>query len=142
VFARIWLLRAPGENNEDEILKRVLEVAPSKTAQSLPRPVVYPSAQGFFDSRHNVQFPEGFEIFRTYLGREFRALASSGSWVMSHDNSAHRSLNELSKAIGARTENAWRNWFYLDQDGIRKAVADLRNPATVSFRSAQAPNND
>lgn len=142
VFARIWLLRAPGESNEDEILKRILDVAPNRTAQFLPRPVVQASAEGFFDSRHNVQFPEGFEIFRTYLGREFRALASSGSWVMSHDNTAHRSLNELSKAIGARTENAWKNWFFLDKEGFRKAVADLRNPAAVSIRSAQAPDEE
>jgi hypothetical protein len=26
-------------------------------------------------------------------------------------------LNELSRAIGAKTENAWLNWLYLDDRG-------------------------
>ena len=80
---------------------------------------------GVFDRRHGVQFPEGFEVFRVYLGRDFEARATNGSWVRS-DGTSYRTLNELSCSIGARTENAWANWFFKDENGRRVAVAAPR----------------
>jgi hypothetical protein len=39
----------------------------------------------------------------------------------------------LSRSIGARTENAWANWFFKDQDGRRVAVAALRKGSPESL---------
>jgi hypothetical protein len=80
-------------------------------------------------------FREGFPIFRTYLGQTFRAHASAGAWVLEPDGQRFSSLNELSKAIGAKTENAWVNWFFVDDAGTRRPVGDLRDPSTVASRS-------
>jgi hypothetical protein len=130
VFARIWALRLLGESTEDVILRRVLGV--SQSARD-PNAVEEPTTAGIFDVSNDVRFPEGFEIFRTYFGQEFRARANDGGWLL-EDGSKFRSLNQLSRAIGARTENAWINWYFLDDDGHRRPVSDLRSQARVASR--------
>ena len=140
VFARIWSLRQLGEDTEDAILSRILGCAANPTTASTPS---LPGA-GLLDSRSGVLFPEDFEIFRTYLGVEYRARITSGKWVLENDGRAFQSLNELSRAIGAKTENAWLNWLYLDERGIRHPVSKLRNPNVIATRSRQkeAPVQD
>jgi len=128
VFARIWSLRGPGEESEDSILRRVLERVPDSS------PLPQPSGEGFYDVRHRVAFPGGFEVFRTYRGTAYRARARGGRWVLASDGRAYGSLNELSRAIGARTENAWINWFFFDDSGQRRSVSDLRDSTTVLSR--------
>lgn len=131
IFARIWSLRQPGEDTEEAILSRILGcVAPHETAALSDR-------AGLFDPRSGVHFPEGFEIFRIYLGIQYRARIVGGKWALGSDSRAFQSLNELSRAIGAKTENAWINWLYLDDGGIRCPVSKLRNPNSITTRSRQ-----
>jgi hypothetical protein len=125
VFARIWFLRRPGEQSEDAVLRRVLGCEESEDDVQPPAPGIGSGETGVLDRRHDVQFPEGFEVFRVYLGRDYSARASKGNWVRS-DGTSYRSLNELSRSIGARTENAWVNWFFKDRNGRRVAVSTLR----------------
>jgi hypothetical protein len=136
VFALLWSLRKPGEETEDAVLKRILKARASDA--SMPADISSPQRGGVYDARHRVSFPEGFELFRSYLGREYRARAIGGRWILQDDGRACGSLNELSRAIGARTENAWANWFYLDEFGQRRAVSNLRQPGTIASRSRQA----
>ncbi len=135
VFARIWTLRRADENTEDEILHRFLGCQGPRRDDSSSAPPTPPSGgMGFYDARHGVHFAQGFEIFRTYLGVEYRAQARDGSWVLQGDGRVFRSLNELSRAIGAKTENAWVNWLYRDQLSGRRPVADLRDPKKIATR--------
>jgi hypothetical protein len=127
VFASLWGARAAGENTEDDILRRLLGLPLVPGKADAPR-------VGFQDRRHNVTFPAGFEIFRTYLGHRYSARAEGGAWVLG-DGRTFASLNELSRGIGARTENAWMNWFYGDASGARCPVSQLRTSATVATRS-------
>jgi len=135
VFARIWALRRPGEESENAILQRVLDCRGAETQKERDKSAAFASEPdgpeaGIFDRRHNVRFPEGFEVSRVYLGQDFRAHASKGNWIRS-DGMKFRSLNELSRSIGARTENAWLNWFFVARDGSRAPVATLRKGAAV-----------
>jgi len=136
VFAKIWSLREDGEETEDAILQRVLGCATGKHAQQPDQTsdtALAPNG-GFYDRRFNVHFQEGFEIFRNYLGTDYRARATGGHWVLLNDGSPHRSLNELSRAIGAKRENAWVNWFFLGPNGERRAVSDLRDQSRITRR--------
>lgn len=140
VFARIWSLRRAGEDTEDMILRRVLECPSAPNAVSLPIPSPQPQ-NGLSDSRSGVFFVEGFEVFRVYLGKEYRARVVSGAWMLLNDNRTFGSLNELSRAIGAKTENAWLNWYFIDQSGKRRAASDLRDPNTIPSRSRSPETN-
>lgn len=133
IFARIWSLRKPGEDTEDAILSRVLGFS-SNQAGSFSAPSL---EIGLLDPRSGVLFSDGFEVFRTYLGVEYRARITSGKWVLESDGRTFQSLNELSRAIGARTENAWLNWLYLDERGMRHPVSKLRDPSVIAIRSRQ-----
>jgi hypothetical protein len=53
---------------------------------------------------------------------------------LANDSKTYQSLNELSKAIGAKVENAWANWFYSAPDGQRKPIFPLRDPTKVTRR--------
>jgi hypothetical protein len=132
VYARIWALREPGEETEDAILRRELSCLQSSDLDHLPEAGKRP---GYYDARHRVAFPEGFEVFRTYMGEDFRAHARGGTWLLLNDGVTYGSLNELSRAIGAKTENAWVNWYFRDECGNRRVVSDLRDPSSVSSRS-------
>jgi hypothetical protein len=124
-YAAIWAARQPGEDSEDDILGRVLKVprAPiNKPANG--RPTL--NKVGFRDPRFDIELAEGFEIFRTYLGTDYRATAKDGSWVLGHTGKSYPSLNQLSRAIGAKIENAWNNWYYAGADGKRQLITTLR----------------
>jgi hypothetical protein len=133
VFAHLWSVRRPGEDTEDVILRRVLGLF-SDPAENSPAPSI---ETGLFDSRSGVLFLDGFEVFRTYLGVEYRARITSGKWVLESDGRTFQSLNEVSRAIGAKTENAWLNWLYLDDRGTRHPVSKLRDPSVIPTRSRQ-----
>lgn len=137
-YSKIWALRQEGEENEDDILRRVLIAIPEHMDST-----VSVSGFGFSDARHNVHFPENFKIKRRYLGSEFEAIATSGQWRLLKDGQLYGSLNELSKAIGAKTENAWLNWNFADENGKIRKVGDLRQVRETSSRQqvrhAEAP---
>src|SRR5216684_3479652 len=97
VFAALWAARRGDEQSEDEILRGLLKVKPAEKPTA-------PSAKpkiGYADPRNGLQFPEGFEVFRNYLGTEYRARASQGAWVRVDNDEAYPSLNALNQSIGA-----------------------------------------
>jgi hypothetical protein len=132
VFARIWSLREDGEDSEDSILRRVLWTnhGSSESAPSTPQ-----LPQGLRDHRFGVTFPDGFQIERIYLGKKHRASVVRGQWVIEGIAERFSTLNELSRAIGTKTENAWVNWYFVDASGRRRPVSDLREPSKVASRS-------
>ena len=141
VFARIWAVRQEGEESEDAILNRLLgggKVAESDTTS----PHSPPNVGGHTERSYGVQFAGGFEIFRTYLGQSYRAHAVQLGWILDKDNKTYPTLNELGKAIGAKVENAWANWFYLTPEGQRKSVATLRDPSKVAHRARGPVDGD
>jgi hypothetical protein len=124
VYASIWAARQPGEDSEDSVLRRLLKVPPPPTKSTNGRS---PSDKiGFRDPRFGIELPEGFEIFRTYRGTEYRAKATGGKWQLLSTGSSYPSLNQLSRAIGTSVENAWQNWYYTGTDGKRQLVTNLR----------------
>lgn len=133
-FAAIWADRQPGEDNEDAIIARKFgikrQAAPATVSPARDLRVT----TGFHDPRFEFVVPPGFEVFRVFKGKKYTAQAISGFWVSNHNGMGYPSLNELSKAIGAGTENAWRAWFYRDDKGVRRPVDDLRTPGTVTKR--------
>ena|SRR5437879_3134600 len=123
VYAAIWAARKHGEETEDAILRRLLEVP----LESGPRNGRAASDKiGFRDPRFGIELPEGFEIFRTYLGTEYRAIARDGGWLLTATGKLYPSLNQLSRAVGAKVENAWNNWYFAGNDGKRRLVTSLR----------------
>ncbi|CAN0511348.1 unnamed protein product, partial [Discosporangium mesarthrocarpum] len=94
---------------------------------------------GLRDRRFGVYFPEGFQIERTYRGQMYRAYIDKAHWCIEGISGQFSTLNELSRAIGTKTENAWVNWFFINEDGDRKPVSVLRDPKKISARRSQ-PN--
>lgn len=107
VFAAIWAQRQGGEESEDAILSRIL----------LGPVVLDPGSSSRL---------EGVEVSRTRRGVLYQGKFSGGTWILKGSNKQFRSLNQMSKAIGAGSENAWMNWFYVAGDGVRKPVGELR----------------
>jgi hypothetical protein len=120
LFARIWACRQDGE-------------------ESLP--ISTPNIGGHTERVYGVHFAGGFGISRTYLGKQFAANAVQQGWVLASDSKTYHSLNALSRAIGAKSENAWLNWFYFNDEGKLRPIADLRNPDEVA-RRARIPARD
>ena len=133
VFGRIWAARREGEESEDAILNRLLGGEPAEAA--VPSSPNSSDVDGHRERSYGVQFPGGFQIFRTYLGQSYRAKAVSLGWVLENNGQAYPTLNELSKAIGVKVENAWAHWFFRTPEGERKAVAALRDPGKVARRT-------
>jgi hypothetical protein len=131
VYAAIWQRRAPGENNEDEILRRVLNVVPVDVDDELPG---LQKTVGFKDARFNIELPEGFEIFRVYKGLEYRAKASQGQWRLLSTGKSYPTLNQLSRAVSGNVENAWRNWYFMGRDSQRHLIEGVRSDAKPSYR--------
>ena len=124
VYARLWAERRSGEDTEDDILRRVLNVTAPAQRAAEARPAA--KVVGFRDPRFGLELPEGFEIFRTFKGKEYRAKAVAGSWMLMDTGDLYPSLHKLGRAIGAKIENAWNNWYYLDGSVRRRLVDTLR----------------
>lgn len=130
VFAKLWSLREEGEDSEDAILCRILECKQKKLMTNVNSPA------GVFDVRFDVHFPEGFVIFRTFKGTRYSARAVAGHWVLENDGRRYQTLSQLSRAIGAGIENAWMNWFYIDENGKRQPVSNRRLSDKITRRKA------
>lgn len=132
VFAKIWSLRRKGEDCENEILQRVL----FSRHDDILRVNVSPASRksGLTDARSGVIFEEGFKIERHYKGTTYRARIVSGQWQLVGAETRHSSLNELSRAIGTKTENAWVNWYFLSENGRRTLVSELRDSTRIQKR--------
>jgi hypothetical protein len=118
-FAAIWADRKPGEDTEDSIIRRRFGVKPVPIKET-------PTKIGFSDHQLKDPLPEGFEIFRTYKGTEYRATAIDGQWLLANTGSKYPSLNQLSRAVSSNVENAWKNWYFKNKNGKRCLVHDLR----------------
>jgi hypothetical protein len=130
VFQAIWAARKSGEEDEDAILRRLLKIrAAGRSARENGE------RGGFTDARYGVFFSEGFEIFRTYLGKEFRARVEDGRWVINGQPLKASTINQLSAAIGTSTENGWVNWEYRTPSGEAKKITSLRDPGTIRRRN-------
>lgn len=130
VFAALWASRQGNEQSEDEILRGLLKLKAEERPQ-MPRAT---GKTGFNDGPNGLRFPEGFEIFRNYLGKEYRARATSGAWVRLDTGKPYPSLNQLNQSIGAKFQNAWRSWYCTD-GGRRKLLHDLRDPVNIKSRA-------
>ncbi len=125
VFAAIWATRQEGEDSEDDILRRILGIESSEkdtqTRQALQ------GSGGCHDRRNNVHFPQGFEIFRTYKHKEYRAIAQDGNWLRLDTGDLFPTLNQLNTSIAAGTENVWNgNWKFKDEGGTIHSIDKLR----------------
>lgn len=129
VFALIWSLRRLGEDNEDEILRRVLRSSAERRT-SVPDQ----ATAELVDRRNGVSFPAGFEIYRTYKGNEYRARATRKGWQLVGSAHVYKSLNALNREIVDGSENAWRGWYFTDEAGQGKLVGELREKSNVSQR--------
>lgn len=122
VFAAIWARRKAGEESEDAILQRLLSVESSGEDVS-----TMGLSGGCVDARNRVHFPEGFEIFRTYKRREYRAEAKSGAWFRKDNGQRYPTLNQLNGSIAAGAENVWNGtWKFRASDGSIRSIAELR----------------
>ena len=129
VFAAIWAKRQDGEETEDAILKRLLGCSHVATAANVANAgnKVASGGGGVHDSRYGVDFPEGFEILRTYKRRNYVAVAKGGFWVRADNGERYPTLNQLNGSIAAGAENVWNgNWKYKATDGSVRSIGDLR----------------
>ena len=131
VLSGIRAHRQGGEETEDQVLRRLLDLPAVPTA---PEPGHETGGPGFRDATYGIHFPEGFEISRTYKGRPFGARVSGGRWLLDADARLYDSFNQLSQAVIDGNENAWMFWFYQGPDGGRRRIAELRDPAMVQKR--------
>ena len=121
-FAAIWANRRDGEETEDAILGRLLGCdygVPTNRADD--------NDGGVYDSRYDMHFPEGFELFRNYKRREYKAIARSGVWIREDTKSGFSTLNRLSESIAVGNENVWNgNWRYRTPKGTFRSIDTLR----------------
>ena len=119
VYAAIWAERKPGEETEDDILRRKFGLKVDTTPPNEKR-------VGWVDPRQGVTLHEGQEVYRVYKGKEYRAKATDGCFQLLPNGAKVNSLNQLSRIIGAGTENAWQNWYVDGPDGKRMLIQRLR----------------
>ncbi len=133
VFAAIWANRGPGEETEEAILRRVLGLR--NDAELIQSGLQILADQANSDDRYGVQWEEGFEIFRDYKGRHYRAKRSGGKWLLLTDNTLYTSLHKLSTAVVHGNENAWKNWKFQASDGHEAFIHSLRDISKVAQRT-------
>lgn len=124
VYAAIWSKRGPGQESEDDILRNVLGVSSKAHASSPP---VNGAGGGVYAANVDVRFPEGFEIFRTYRNKDFRAKATGGRWLLENDRQSYPSLHKLSWAVVEGHENSWNAWKYRRPDGSVGYINEMRD---------------
>jgi hypothetical protein len=130
VFQAIWSARRPGEEDEDAILRRILRAAPAEKMEA----AIQRQSGGLTDPSYGVHFPEGFEVFRTYLGKDYSARVENGRWVIDGRPISGSTINQLSAAIGILRENGWANWEFRTPEGQVKKIGELRDPSRIRRR--------
>jgi hypothetical protein len=134
VFAALWARRQPDEDSENAILERLLglpkgppvaELVMAFNDRGRARNAGADGQGGIYNHMFDVHFPAGFEIFRTYKGRDYRAVVRDGRWVMEGRN--FPSLFALSMAIIDSRENPWMHWKYRNAKGRVATISHLRN---------------
>jgi len=132
VYAAVWKRHQPGDESEDDILRREFEVPPASCSARREASATV----GFYDRRNEVSFPAGFEIHD--LQRKHRARADDGLWHLSSDGRAYATLNQLTEALGSG-DSAWRYWRYTDDTtGQVKQISDLRRDNKIHRRLSRS----
>ena len=127
VFAAIWAKRQTNEDSEDAILRRMLG-CPKINGDDPAIGSHSSEGGGVQDMRNDVHFQEGFEIFRNYRGREYRAEAQNGAWVRKDTGARFPTLNQLNSSIAKGSENVWNgNWKYRAHDKSIRSINELRH---------------
>lgn len=134
VFAALWAVRRPGEDSENAVLERLLGLPKGPplpdVVTTIARPPGRPIASnanpagGIHNTTFNVNFPPGFEIFRTYKGQSYTAVVRDGRWVM--NGVSYPSLFALSMEVSESNENPWAHWKYRDANGRVDVIRALR----------------
>ncbi len=125
VFAAIWAERQDGEETEDEILRRIFACLNANGEEES----AFPSngSGGVYDTRNNVHFSEGFEVFRVYKNLEYRAEALNGVWVRQDTGEQFSTLSSLNRSITGGRESVWNGaWRYITEDGSNQSIRILR----------------
>lgn len=123
VFAAIWANRENGEDNEDAIMRRILGCSLAEPAAPTGR-----TGAGFHDARNGVHFGEGFEVFRSYKGKQFKAIAQNGEWLRPDTGERFQSLSALNQSIVAGNENVWNgNWKFREENRKPQSINKLRH---------------
>lgn len=129
-YAALWAKWEEGDDGEEGVIRKLLGLKDKPVAAAPAEG----QGKGLTDARFGVFFPEGFEIFRVFKGREVKAVVRDGIWFNITTNRVATSLNQLSAHIGAPTENAWRGWYY--KKGEKSLLIDtLRDRNKVGRRS-------
>jgi hypothetical protein len=123
VFSKIWASREAGEDNEDDILRRLLGCPQREATEDIAGE---DEPLGFYDARNGIYFNEGFGIVRTYKGTKYGAVATRGRWHLINSNRYFSSLNQLSKAVSDGNENAWVSWNYFEDGGEERKLTRYR----------------
>ncbi|WP_027569515.1 hypothetical protein [Bradyrhizobium sp. URHA0013] len=133
VFAAIWKAHKDGDESEDTILRRLLNLPPG------PSPVASESGAGriggFYDERSGTHFPEGRRIFRVYKGRKYEAIAERDRLFVPASGKSYHSLNKLSRSVHDGEENAWLNWKFKDEEGNEHLIDELRKDSRNKISS-------
>jgi len=95
---------------------------------------------GYSEPKFDVHFTEGEEIFRHYIGVEYRAIATKGKLLLLNNKTVYGSLNQLNEAIVSGRENAWGAWEIV-RSGRPQKVSELRNQKKVRRRPKIDVNN-
>ncbi len=129
VFAAIWANREDGEYDEDAVLRRLLGCArvDGEEAGGNAEGMLFGGGLGGVDDlRNRVHFPQGLEVFRTYKGKHYRAVAEDGMWRRVDTGERFLTLNQVNGSIVEGVENVWNgNWRYHDSDGLNRSIDDL-----------------
>jgi len=132
VFQAIWAARQAGEEDEDAILQRLLgvkiAVIPAKSS----------NGRAWIDGQYGVSFHNGFEMFRRFKGKDYLAQVADGQWEINRQKVVAKSINEVSKAIGAERENGWAGWNFRTQTGQVKKISEMRDPERIIRRSSSS----
>jgi hypothetical protein len=132
VFSAIWADRQPGEETEDEILRRKYNL-PKNRGLDMERDLIV--QVGYHDPRFGVRLDPDFQIFRTYRGVKYTARALQGNWLLDNTGQGYASLHQLNQAVRQGNENAWNVWYYIDENGRRQPISKKRDQSKIVHRT-------
>lgn len=119
VRERIHSLTKGGKISADLVLRRALKIEARTT-------VPQDGTIGYQDPATGFILPEGFAIERTTRGTTHRATATQGGFRDAH-GTWYENLNQLNRSLGIpRLENAWNEWFFLEESGVLRRLNSAR----------------
>ena len=131
-FAALWATRRQGEENEDDILARMLGLRADRPNRSEPL--------GWNDLQYDIELPAGFRLFREYAPRGapkriYEVIAQGGKLSRQDTGERFTTLNALTQSIVRKPVNAWTFWKYADAQGRERPLDELRNRSKVEHRA-------